>query len=346
MNRTLLRLIAMLIAASFLAACSGAEAAVTVANPNYNAGEELHRPYPGTGNATNIENNNTVYSHSEGNENNPADNGNETYNRYTAQNGIESDYGEADGTETDCDVYADFSFAQCLYTTYENGDDFTVPQPIERIRSCIDPALPMIALTFDDGPVNPYTSYILDVLERYGARSTFFVIGQEISGNEDIIRRAFDMGNEIAGHSWSHALMPFLSAERVYSEIMDTHIAIYEITGYMPQIFRTPYGRSDGANSHVGRIAVELGLPLVNWNVDPRDWENRCAYTTWRNIMDNAVDGNIILAHDNVPTTAYAMEYVIPQLIEMGFQLVTVSELFYHRGIEPRPGFVYRHARP
>ena len=331
-----LRITAILITASLLTACNGAEAATPAVITNPNLAEELHRPYTGVGEQPGY----PLY---------PAyNNGSATHYNYENPNENfalnENNYNQTPQCNGDYDnPYYSQYVHYCLDTAYENSPTASA-EPVERIRSTIDPDMPMIALTFDDGPIAPYTEYILDVLERYNARGTFFVIGQEIYGNEDIIRRAFYSGNEIAGHSWSHPLLPFLSAERVYEEIMDTHNAIYEITGYMPQIFRPPYGRTDGPHSHVGRITIELGLPLITWNIDPRDWYNRCAYTTWSNIMDRAANGAIVLVHENVPTTAVAMEYVIPQLIDMGFQLVTVSELFYHNGIEPRPGFVYRNA--
>jgi len=215
------------------------------------------------------------------------------------------------------------------------------PVEVERIRSNLDPYRPMIALTFDDGPVQN-TALLLDLLENYDARVTFFVLGSQIGEHEDVVKRAFDMGHEIAGHSWSHGNMHRLDEDAIRAEILSAYYAIMAVTGYSPMMFRPPYGN---ANQLVREVAYELDFAIVNWSVDPRDWQTQNAYLIYHHVMDNVADGLIVVMHEWVCATIYAMEYVIPQLIDRGYQLVTVSELFYHSGITPQPGVIYRRGR-
>jgi len=202
----------------------------------------------------------------------------------------------------------------------------------------IDPSKPMIALTFDDGP-SIYTPPILDALEQYGAVATFYVTGNRVQRNRDIVIRAFEMGNEIANHSWSHRMLTRLSEERVRQEMITTNDAIESVTGTPPSNMRPPYG---SVNQTVRNVTAELGMPIISWSLDPFDWRTRNANTTYNHIMNNVKDRDIILLHDLSEPTAVAAARLIPALIDRGFQLVTVSELFHYSGITPEPGVTYR----
>lgn len=192
---------------------------------------------------------------------------------------------------------------------------------------------PMVALTFDDGP-SAYTDSILDLLERYGGRATFFVTGRRISDRSDTVLRAFELGNEIANHTWSHPRLTSISDAEIIREIQYTSSAIAALTGVSHPMHRPPFGSSD---ERVARVSGSLGYSIVKWTVDPKDWRDRNPDIVYERIMSRAVDGAIILAHDIHPTTAQAMERVIPRLVEEGFALVTVTELLHymHGGLEP-----------
>ena len=195
----------------------------------------------------------------------------------------------------------------------------------------------LIALTFDDGPTAS-TEDILDILERYGARATFFVLGSMVETNEDIIRRAHESGSEIFGHSWSHSRLTGLSYNQVSSDIARTHEAITNIIGDAPRFFRPPYGVS---NDTVRRASENLGFAMINWDVDPSDWATSDPDVIYDSIMEVVQPGSIMVLHDSRPSTAEAMERVIPSLIERGYKLVTLSELFYYLGVVPEPGTIY-----
>ena len=196
------------------------------------------------------------------------------------------------------------------------------------------PRLPMVALTFDDGP-SQYTEYILDILKMYNARATFCVVGNRIEDWPNTIRRAVCLGNEVIGHSWDHTNFSRLNADQIASQILDTSAAIEAITGFPPPpIFRAPYGR---LTSTVRSTSRELGYSILNWSIDPKDWRYRDPEHIYNFIMENVRDGSIVVLHDIRPYTSEAMTRVIPGLIENGFQLVTASELleYFHGELEP-----------
>ena len=197
----------------------------------------------------------------------------------------------------------------------------------------IDPDKPVIALTFDDGPsIN--TTRILDTLQTYGGRVSFFVDGCKVAENKTKILRAFHMGNEIMCHAWDHPDLTKLSGWAIKKQLFNTIAAIAKVTDSVSLMFRPPYGY---INKKVEKIAMKLGLAIIIWSVDPRDWESRDADAVYSAIMGEVKDGDIVLSHDVHDSTAEAMSRIIPELIEKGYQPVTVSELLNHKygGIEP-----------
>jgi len=108
-------------------------------------------------------------------------------------------------------------------------------------RDYIDPALPMLALTFDDGP-SQFTSHILDILERFQVRATFFVIGNLVNSRSEVVVRAVELGNEVAGHSWDHSDFTRLTDADIRRQILDTSAVIEAVTGVAPPFFRPPCG--------------------------------------------------------------------------------------------------------
>ena len=212
-------------------------------------------------------------------------------------------------------------------------DEYTQYEPARR---------PMVALTFDDGPHSIYTTAILDVLEEYGARATFCVLGNRVHNHADIIRRMVAMGSEVMGHSWSHPDMTRLGTNGITDQITRTSQAIEEVVGWpTPPIFRAPYGLT---NSRVVNTARDMGYSLLHWSVDPQDWahENRCPYIITDLVMARVTDGSIVLLHDVHTTTMEAARILIPRLIEEGFDLVTASELidYFYGVMEPGTRYV------
>ena len=210
-------------------------------------------------------------------------------------------------------------------------------QPTVPPQGSIDPSKPMIALTFDDGP-SKYTPQILDLLETYDCRATFCVIGNLVDARRETVKRAFDLGCEVIGHSWDHRDLTKLTADEIKAELLDTSAVIESATGAVPMMYRPPYG---AVNDTLKNTSAELGYAIIYWSVDTLDWETRNADQVYSAVMSNAGDRAIVLCHDLYGSTAEAMERVIPALIAKGYQLVTVSELMYYSGKTLNPGTVY-----
>ncbi len=207
----------------------------------------------------------------------------------------------------------------------------------------IDPTKPMIALTFDDGP-SEYTLRILRVLAQYDARATFCVQGYNVDIYPDIVKQAVAQGNEIASHTWNHPNLTEISSSRVRSQLERTNEAVARVAdGYQVKVLRPPYGAT---NRTVRNICADMDMVIAHWQIDTLDWEHRNANKTYRNVMSKAKPGSIVLCHDIYENTAVAMEMAIPELIEQGYQLVTVSELLSFHKDGAKPGTVYSHVKP
>ena len=212
--------------------------------------------------------------------------------------------------------------------------DVTVEEQQENI---IDITKPMVALTFDDGP-SAHTQRLLNILQKYGGKGTFFVLGSTLDSNQETLKRIADDGHEIGNHSWSHSSFVEISSAEVRNEITKTRNKIYDISGVDSTLVRPPHG---ACNERIQNIGKELGVAFINWSVDTLDWKTKNANAVYNEIMKDAADGHIILCHDLHKTTVDAMERAIPALIEKGYQLVTVSELLTCRGGEITAGKIY-----
>ncbi|MBQ8681752.1 MAG: polysaccharide deacetylase family protein [Bacilli bacterium] len=196
---------------------------------------------------------------------------------------------------------------------------------------------PMVALTFDDGP-NHNTSRILDILEKYNVKGTFFILGTNIEGNEKIIKRMHELGMEIGNHMYSHKLLTKLEDDKITTEIKTVDKLIFDITNNNPTLIRPSYGTINK------RIKSLMDRPIIIWNVDTLDWKYHNSKKIANRALKNIDDGDIILMHDIYRATANSLEIIIPKLLEDGYQLVTVSELLYYKEIDLEKGRVYSNA--
>ena len=193
----------------------------------------------------------------------------------------------------------------------------------------------LVALTYDDGPSNSVTNGILDLLEEYGGKATFFVVGENIEYNNEALTRAARMGCEIGTHTFSHIDLPTSSEAEIREEIGLTDALVKKYAGKETQIARAPGGEVDEASGMI------VNKPFYYWSIDTRDWESKDPESIISIVQNNVEDGDIILMHDVYDTTLTASEMIIPWLISEGYQLVTVSELMAHNGIKPQAGVTY-----
>ncbi len=184
---------------------------------------------------------------------------------------------------------------------------------------------PYIAMTFDDGPHPKLTPRLLDMLKDRGLKATFFVIGQNVAANPEIVQRIVAEGHELGNHSWDHKALNKLGADGVKMEIVQTDEAIQQAVGIKPVIMRPPYGATSPAISK--RLNEEFGQKVIMWSVDPLDWKDRNASLVTDRILKNTAPGAIILAHDIHQSTVDAMPATLDGLVAKGFKFATVSEL-------------------
>ena len=190
-----------------------------------------------------------------------------------------------------------------------------------------------VALTFDDGPVLQ-THRVLDTLERYDARGTFFLVGRKIDGHQETIRRLLSGGHEIGNHSYGH----WAFSQR--DDVAACTALLQHVTGARPTLFRPPFGAVDRP---MAEAAIEDGMRVILWSANSQDatppWKGISAEEVISNVFDHVLPGAIVLLHDGVPWSRAAD--ALPQLIEglkgQGFQLVTVSEVLASPPPRPAP---------
>ena len=185
-----------------------------------------------------------------------------------------------------------------------------------------------IALTFDDGPHPVYTREILDILSEYGVSATFFIVGKNAEKYPDLIIDEIADGHELGSHTYSHRFMNKLCEVEINDEISENEEVISAICDYRFKNIRPPGGIY--ADS-LERAAEEFSYNIVLWSVDTRDWTRPDPERIVMTVESQVTDGDIILMHDYVAggasSTPAALRRIIPDLLERGFEFVTVSEL-------------------
>ena len=183
----------------------------------------------------------------------------------------------------------------------------------------------VVALTFDDGPNPATTNQALDTLSKYGIKATFFVLGKNVSGNEEILKRMKSDGHAIGNHSWSHPVLSKLSLDEAKKQITDTEDALTKVLGSSSKLMRPPYG------AITDDIRNSLDLSFIMWDVDSLDWKSKNEASILTEIQRQVKNGSIILMHDIHVETVNALPKVIDYLKEQGYEFVTVPEMLHSR---------------
>ena len=206
------------------------------------------------------------------------------------------------------------------------------------INRKIDKSKKMIALTFDDGP-NYNTSKVIDVLNKYDIKATFFVLGSRAINNKDILKKMADSGMEIGNHTYNHLLLTKYDENKIRSEIDDTSEVIYSATKKRPKLLRPSYG---SVNNKIKKVA---NMPIIIWDIDTLDWKYHNSKRITSRVVNKVRDGDIILMHDIYSASLNALSNIISILQDNGYEFVTIDELFYYKGISLENGKVYGYAR-
>ncbi|MDD2220784.1 MAG: polysaccharide deacetylase family protein [Clostridia bacterium] len=202
-----------------------------------------------------------------------------------------------------------------------------------------DPDKPMIALTFDDGP-SIYTPKLLDYLEEYDARATFFVLGNRAEIYQETLARAVQAGCQIGNHGYNHiGEFTQMDDTTLEAQVNNTNCAIEAVVNQSRIYIRPPYGSINQ------EVADKLGVPIILWDIDTKDWKNNDTKIIANQVIKCAHDGAIILMHDCYFNTVEAIPLIIKALKEQEYQFVTVEEMLVTRGIEPAGGKIYYSTR-
>ena len=209
-------------------------------------------------------------------------------------------------------------------------DTATLPRVLPANRKSVysrcEVTLPLIAITFDDGPDPVLTPRLLDLLKERGIHATFFLVGRNAAAFPDVVRRIVAEGHEVGNHSWSHPLFTQLGKDSVESQLRRTHDAILKACGTAPLLYRPPYGAV--GVSQRARIEKTFGYPAILWDVDPQDWKTpRTAQKVYDRIHSQTHPGSIILCHDIHEPTVAAMPATLDDLTARGYRFATVTQL-------------------
>ena len=189
-----------------------------------------------------------------------------------------------------------------------------------------------LALTYDDGPNDPHTMRVLEVLAKHNVRATFFLIGRYVQQRPEIVREVVKAGHVIGNHTFTHPLLTFKSSAEVRKELTDCRSAIQDAVGKHSSLFRPPFG---GRRPAVLRIARELGLEAIMWNVTGYDWNAPPAVVIEKKVSSQIRGGDVILLHDgghkqmgaDRSQTVLATDHLITRYKSEGYDFATIQQM-------------------
>lgn len=192
-----------------------------------------------------------------------------------------------------------------------------------------------VAITFDDGP-SRYTLKVKEIMDKYNVKGTFFMLGRNLStGYTDTLKSLVNSGYEIGIHGYSHKMLTRLSDYKLDKEINYTKELLSNMTGSDVFLVRPPYGEINN------RIKKKYDVPYILWSIDTKDWKLKDANKIYEKVINEVSDGDIILMHETYLPSVTALDMIIPKLQEMGYQIVTVSELANLNNAKLKNGVVY-----
>ncbi|SCY96584.1 polysaccharide deacetylase family protein [Alkaliphilus peptidifermentans] len=182
----------------------------------------------------------------------------------------------------------------------------------------------VVAISFDAAWGDEFTDDILDALDKYNVKTTFFLVGFWVDKYPDWVKEMHERGHEVGNHSSTHPHMSKLSKADIAKELKVTGDKIFEITGVQPTVFRPPFG---DYNNLLIETAEELGYYTIQWDVDSLDWKEMGVQPVVDRVTRNVKNGSIILFHNNAKYVAEFLPLVLERLQEQGYKIVPISDL-------------------
>ncbi len=184
----------------------------------------------------------------------------------------------------------------------------------------------VVSLSFDAAWGNEQTQDLLNILEKYNVKTTFFLVGSWVDKYPESVKAIFDAGHDVSNHSNTHPHMSKLSKDKMKSEIEECNNKIEKIIGVKPILFRPPYG---DYNNSVVDATNELNMYCMQWNIDSLDWKDPSPEQIKKNILNKIKPGSIILMHNGAKNTPEALPLVIESIINEGYSIVPISQIIY-----------------
>ena len=216
--------------------------------------------------------------------------------------------------------------------------EFIPPSKEEAIRETgfiYDPSKISVSFTFDDGPNGKKTQELIDALEDYKMSATFFMVANKLSADSETVKKVYNSHSEIGYHSLYHESLPNQTTSIIQDEFIKASSLLYNITGSYFKMTRPPYGAFNQ------RILDATENVFVMWNLDTNDWRYKDPEYIKKYVLDNLVDGSIILFHDSYQTSVDAAKELMETLYLMDVQVLSVSELAKLKGVELQNHEVY-----
>ena len=196
----------------------------------------------------------------------------------------------------------------------------------------LKPGSKLIALTYDDGPNDPHTPHLLDVLSSHGAKATFFMMGRQVQERPNIARAVAAAGHEIGNHTYTHPNLIFCSRAQIEAQIRSCTQMLEDTIGAHSNLFRPPFG---GRRPEVLSIARRLGLAPIMWRITAFDWKPDSAEVIVDRVSRHVRGGDVVLMHDgghlgmgaDRAQTVIATDRIIARYKDEGYRFVTVSEM-------------------
>lgn len=180
------------------------------------------------------------------------------------------------------------------------------------------------AISFDAAWGNEQTDELLDTLDEYEVKTTFFLVGNWVKKYPESVKKIAKKGHDIGNHSSTHAHMPALSADKMQAEIADCNREVKKLTGKSPTLFRPPYGDYD---NNVVNMVKSMDMYCVQWNIDSLDWKDPSVEQIVKNCTDKLTPGSIILLHNGAANTPAALAKIIEGIKDKGYKIVPISKL-------------------
>lgn len=182
----------------------------------------------------------------------------------------------------------------------------------------------VVALSFDAAWGNEDTEILIEILDKYGINTTFFVVGDWVDKYPESVKALSEAGNEVMNHSLDHAHFTKLSEDEIVKNISACNEKIAAVTGVSPTLFRCPYGEYD---DHVIKAVNSMGMTAVQWNIDSLDWKGISSGDIQQRVLKNIEPGSIILFHNAAENTPEALPGIIEALIADGYSIVPISQI-------------------